>query len=348
MAQGDIVTSLRYNEMVLAVRRVLGNGGGTGFEDYGYGQNMQSSDVIGAVDTANASLIDTVSHQDMVNLLADINDCVNHQTGATSPSLAEIQPGDTIGEFESDDTVNGDNSGLLKGYADYEAVVASLVANRDDAFDIDPFAFTPQTTTTDWGGSVVHICHIQFEGGYSTIDADGTATTASGEDHYRHFFNAGGYISFTASVSPDTTPADNYLKNQNWADMLDAMNDIRFGRTTTESSTPTVGTGTSIGARNIPIDSTYRVLYTKSGSSFYSENYYQIEAQRPAANELIFRISFVDADPTAEDIDTPGYPATPELVTGETISTVFNNRPTNSFVSVPAPTLKVAQTYSVS
>lgn len=329
MAVGDIITAQRYNDMLQKVRNVLGKGGGTTpGSDYGYGQVLQS--------TAKTAVTDSIRALDMVNLLADINKCIVHQTGSVSSELVTIIAGDIIADDVSDDTILNSGDGDKKGYVDFENVVNSLVTNRANAFSNDLETIDAQSTTTDWTGVVTHTQIITFDGNYSTTNLDGTAGTASTEDHYRHFFNTGGSIVFTASVSADTSPTASASKNSNWNSMLSAIGEVKLTSTGISGSS---GTGSSTGALSIPINNTWETYFTKTGSSFYAENEYTIEIRRPLANRLDFRIKLSDYDTTAEDIDTPGYAPTDELVTGTTASTIamYRAADTNS-VNVPAPT----------
>ena len=326
MAVGDLITAQRYNAMLQSVRNVLGKGSVAS----GYGQVLDSTD--------RTAVTDSVRALDMVNLLKDINKCLVHQTGSVSADLVNVIAGDIIADDVSDDTVLNSGDGDKKGYVDFENVITSLVNNKLNAFSNDYQVINSNATDTNWRVSVVHNAIITFDGGYATTNADGTAGTASGEDHYRHFFNSGGSIVFFGSVSADTSPGASASKNSNWNGMLSSIGQVLLSSTGISASSGAATTNAK-PALDIIVDSTWRTYFEKFGSSFYSENKYTIEVRRPQANRLDFRVSMLDLDTTASDIDTPGYSPTDEYVTGTTASTIGMYRAADTAsVNVPAPT----------
>lgn len=340
MAVGDLITAQRYNDMLETLRKVLGNGGGEDGETYGYGQTIDS------VNKITSPTADIVYAQDMVNLLNDINKAVTHQSGEPSQNLIQILQGDIIADDISDDTIVASGDGDKKGYVDFENEVIALEQNRADAYDNAYETYEPaQSTTTDWRGNIQHIVSMQFAGGYSTVNTDGSSHTATGADHYRHFFNAGGAVVFNASVAAVNDPVVVTQKTDNWSQMLSAMADVIFSRDKTVSSNASPATQFT-GAFALGVSTSWTNIFTKAGSSNYAENTYTVEARRPTADRLEFKITLNDLDPTDADIDTPGYSPSDEYVTGTTSSTVGFLVPDGS-VTVPKPVKFVNTTFTV-
>jgi hypothetical protein len=89
--------------------------------------------------------------------------------------------------------------------------------------------------------------------------------------------------------------------------------------------------------------SSYQVVYSKYGSSVYSDNVYFIEARKPASNTLQFKITFNDAD-VGTNVTFP----VDETVNGTVISVVQVRQPNSAFtvdsIEYPAVTVSVPST----
>jgi hypothetical protein len=166
--------------------------------------------------------------------------------------------------------------------------------------------------------------------------------TFSSETARNQYFNAGGELRFTASLTGGSGS-----KDTDWANLLSAIGTVRFNRwrLTADSGTPNPG-----GSGLDSLSGVYRELFIKSGSGVYAENQYTIEARIESSTVLRFRIRFNDADVGDPPIQFPGT-GIDEPVGGTTTSTTNTFRPDSSFVfnsqpvtavNLPAPAITTA------
>lgn len=315
MATGDIISAARYNFIQGRIAALLGPGSG----DKGYNNTVASS----LVPVGNE-----VTAVQMNNLKTDYTSIYVHQYGSL--------PGGLIAQDVSTRVVSSE-TGLVWDdlYAEYESQLPTLEANRF-AIDADYAALESSginsTRTAVWGGtslpqSVSHEFTVSF-------------TTANAR---RGFFNAGGEIRFSATLTHTLSPTDpDYQKTVDWAAMLTAMQTVKFNYTSTNSYNlfGTVrdvtddiingaGTGTSIG--NLDLTTSYQLLYSKSGSGVYSDNVYSIQAKLDTDSRIRFLITFNDGD--------VGVGGADERVNGTLVSSVSHLRADGgSYVTNAAPT----------
>ncbi len=301
MAVNDLITAARYNVIQSKVGNVLGNGTG----QLGYGEVLSSYQLgVGAV----------VNDADMVRLRTDLTKAYAHQTG-TLPTLTTPGAGNDITDSD---------------YAVYEGVTTSVYTNKNQinvATQASVENKISSQRTSIWGGggqvnTIVHEFTVTFPGGYNVSNINGTSQVATGVEHRRHFFNAGGEIRFAASISNGTG-----LKTQDWANMFINMSTIKFNYTSTYASS---GAGSTIG--NFELTDVYQTLFVKAGSSSYSDNAYKVKAKGAQTSNIItFRIEISDNDGS-------GTIVYDEAVNGTLTSSISHLRPTGSYVSVPTPT----------
>lgn len=296
MAVGDIVTASRFNLLQGQLATILGTGTG----DSGYGQVLQSRQVA-VGELFDADLMDA--------LRADLAQARIHQTGVIPSEIGDINQEEIIGEDES----GGDTT---KGFADYEALLTDVVADKlvYAGTQVDVFAGIQAQRTTQWNGLLEH----EF-----------TVTFGSANDK-RHFFNTGGEIRLSATLADYSN-----AKSTDWYDMFIAMGTVKFSaHGTTATGLGGGWTGSAIG--NYELTSANQVIFTKYGSGIYAENYYQVEAKNSAVNQITFLVTFNDLDPTAADIDNPSYPPTDEFVNG-TLTSVIQQQRTINAITLPSP-----------
>ena len=306
VSTGDSITAAQYNGIQSRVNTVMGTGSGID----GYGQTLTSGQV---------SVGQTITAAHFDDLRTDINKANNHQSGSNA-AIGDIAVGQVIGADAS-----GTNVSSLtvtdEGFNDYETAVGVIETNKlliDGGNSSVEAAITSQRTTA-WNGTVNHEFTVTF----------GSA------DQRRFFFNAGGEIRFSASLSGSSGS-----KYNDWLTMLSNMGTIKFGYTATTSTGS--GTGTSIG--NYDLTGTYQVIFQKNGTGVYAENQYEIQARADSSTILRFNVRFEDNDvgdqqPVGpQGIDpNPAGPAIDENVTGTLTSTIQQLRATGSNVSVTSP-----------
>lgn len=306
VSTGNSITASSYN----AIRSTLASIYATQ-----YGQTMRSTAVI--------SSVNSVTSQQMTNLFLDAQSTVVHQTGSVSTTVAVPPTGQTIGANQSQ-TFNQTTGakatpadGAIQGINDYESLI-NTVSNFDPSVSGFPAtSFSPgsplnSSRSTQWGGagqvqSIYHVITVEFP----TVNA------------MNFYFNAGGEIRFTASLTGGSGS-----KDTDWQGLLSAMGTVTFNkfRITATSGTPTpTGSG---GSGFTSLTPSYRQLFIKAGSGVYADNDYTISGLL-SGSTLRFRIELNDGD-----VGEPGVPLNPidESVTGTATSTVNTGRPNSSFI----------------
>lgn len=325
VSTGGTIFASDYNNIRTTVQSVL---------ETQYGQTLTSSTVAGSSTTI-------VTASQLSNLYIDLQSAFVHQTGAVSTNIAIPNAGYTIGAdiAYNYNTSTGQYSavtdGTKMGINDYIAV-ATDVANFDPAStgfppgNLLPGTVTTSTRTTNWGGAgqvqkVYHIVTVTF-------------ASVSAKNSY---FNAGGEIRFTASLTSTSGS-----KGTDWAALLSAMGTVKFNKYGT-----TADSGTSGGIGVDGLTASYQQLLIKSGSGVYADNDYTLEGRNDSSTVLRFRITFDDGDTGTggQGID-PGGDDDPidETVSGTLASNAQPARPSSSFivggspvtaVDVPAPVI---------
>lgn len=295
MAIGDLISTSDYNSMRSDTDTVLGT------NSLGYGQTLRSSTV------STSSL---VTSNNMQQLYLDIMSAKVHQSGSLNTTV--VYP--AIGDIIAWETSTAPDA-TKKGINDFITLKNSIVSFDFQTSKFPDVCFSISTlntstrngTTTPWGTAA----DVQ------TITHDVVVTFANA-NHMQYFFNAGGEIRFSASL---TSPTD--AKSTDWSNMLAAMGTIAFNKWETRSLSSS-GSGALVGSSTVT--STYQTAFIKYGSSVYSDNFYSISARKPSVNTLRFLISFTDGD-VGTDLVNP----IDENVTGLVTSLVQTRQPNSSF-----------------
>jgi hypothetical protein len=322
---GDEIQASQYNSLRTSVSSILNTA---------YGQSLISS--------AAQSNITTVSSDIKRELFLDIQRTHVHHTASLNSNLVVPPPGvtiaaDTAQNFnQTTGALTAVTDGDKMGYNDYNSAVVTLSNFNPSTENIWPVAnftlgaSTTSSRSTSWGGA------SQIQSIYHVV-----TFTFSSETARNQYFNAGGELRFTASLTGGSGS-----KDSDWSNMLSAIGTVRFNRwrLTANSGTPNPG---GSGLNSLPGDGSYRLLYTKSGSGVYSSNQYTIEGKIVSSDVLRFRIRFNDADVGS---GTPPF-GIDESVGGTTSSVANTFRPNSSFVfdsqtitavSLPAPSVATA------
>lgn len=366
---GANVEDTDYNDLAERVRMVLGNSG--------YGQEINKVDLTfgggGGItwpDIPDVSTTDLVDNDHWNNLRTQINRASIHQQDSNQ-NIGTIEEGRIIGANTSGTSVTRvDTNGVIswthqgavanKGVNSFVQGVVNIENNFKNVHPnhitlTNTRAFANSTRTASWGGagqisSVDCTFEVQFTGGYTVTNDDGSTTTATGADHRRHFFNAGGQIRISgANVSSD-------IKGSDWATMLGNMKQVVFDKDATRND-PNSGTGRPAnGSTDVNLDGLIepargndslttglQLIYQRNGGdvdSDYAENTISIYAKRNVGGDIItFYIQLEDAD--AGDQTGIGPPVD-EPVTGNLVIGLDLARPSGDYVSVPEPSPAVA------
>jgi hypothetical protein len=353
---GAIVQDTDYNGLVTRVRAVLGNGSG----QTGYGQLI----TLTAVADASTQLISNVEWN---SLRTAINRCSRHQQN-TDQSIGALATGRIIGADQSGTSVTRvDTGGVITwthnttdttmGVNDFFAGVGNIENNADLVHSTQYTLttgrqFSSSTRTQQWGGAgqlqtINCTFEVQFQGGYNVTNTDGTTSVATGAEHRRHFFNAGGQI----RVSGVNSGASG-LKGSDWAVMLQNMGQVIFGKNSTTALTGRARDGSTdvnldgfidSAVGNYQLTTSYQLIYARNGggqSSNYAENIINVFARRNINGDIItFLIELTDNDVGDK---TGTGPAVDEAVDGTLVMGLDLLRPTGSFVAVQEPAVAVA------
>jgi len=282
--QNTLILALDYNNIQSKISQIMGVGSG----NYGYNQQVLSSQV---------SVNQEITALQWQNLYNDLIKARAHQTGANE-TTSITYPTTSITIKESD-------------RAAYQAYVNLIDTHR---LDVPPSGqatletYATGTRTQQWNGTVTHSVSITF----------------ASPDTARAFFNAGGYIQFSAGELPDVSN----LKNNSWQTMLSNMGYIIMNYNSTTNTGNSNGvTTTSIGYLNLTT-SPQLIFQKLTETPTYSPNQYDIYANVNATgSQLVFTIQFADLSVGSVD----------ENVTGTLTSIVQGYRPTGTNVSVTAP-----------
>lgn len=300
MAEGDLVTAARFNNLQARIGTVMGIGGG----QEGYGQQLNSSSAISG---------DIIRASDMAALYSDMIRARKHQTGTIPNTISSILSGDLVND---DDNAPYDTDS-------FKAFEEMMLDIENDSFLLNSSeatleSLTSSSTTNPWNTSIFYEFTVVFNG-YTLPNG----TPVSANDHRRAFFNSGGEVRISANVSGGTG-----LKSENWRSVLQNIGVVRFNYTQTQAS---AGTGSNTGNYDLVSPGTeYTQLFVKfADPGAYTENNYKVYAKSLSDSRIQFKVEFND-----EDTGDPGFD---ESVNGTTSVAVQVLRASGNSVDVPAP-----------
>lgn len=299
MAEGDLITAARFNNLQARIATIMGTGGGA----EGYGQQLSSSTAISG---------SVIRAADMAGLYGDMIRARKHQIG-TIPN--------TISTIISGDLVNDDNSAPYDTDS-FKAFEEMMLDIENDKYLLSSSeatlaSLTSSSTNTPWNNTIFYEFTVSFPG--YTLPG---GTRINAEDHRRAFFNSGGEIRISANVSGGTG-----AKNDNWRSVLQNIGVVRFNYTET---TANAGTGSLVGNFDLVDGDPYTQIFIKyADPGAYTENNYRVFARSLSDTRIQFKVEFRD-----DDVGDPNFD---EVVNGTTSVSVQTYRATGSSVEVEAP-----------
>lgn len=337
MAQGDLVTASRFNNLQNRISSILGFGAGnTGYGQglSGYGSSASSLEVSNDDQQVNINKILT---ENANSLFIDLVRARIHQIGPSDQEVATIVSSLLTDEqqilFIKDENVVAEETsffvknsapenpeqdplGNLKGFADLERIMDNV---EQDKFLMHPTQGEYEqglqdTFTNNWNNQRTHEVKVTFRSA----------------DHRRHFFNSGGEI----RLEFDLTPSNNDPKSAEWENLLDTAGIVIFNYNSTSrkaATDPSVYVGavspteTAIG--NGQLVTSYQQIYKKTSNSFsssgiYSANLVKVEAKEVSGDAIQFLVTFEDL---SQDPNIDGF------VQGTLTSTIGHFRAVGSF-----------------
>ena len=278
MAVNDKIVVADYNSIRAKVVSILG----TGSANSGYGQLVQSSDV---------SISSRVTVNEWANLYYDITNCYVHQTGAVPPSATSAVEGATV-------IYNATTSPITQ----YDTFANTVVSNKFSVHSSQLYTTSHGTATEVWPG---------VYGTYWNSKLTCTVTvTFSSANAARYFFNSGGEVRFTSSLTGSTANAQTI----NWTSFLTSVGTKAFG-----GNKPNTGTDPNDNTNFYRLSNAYSVWTTSSSSSPYTSNVYRIQAKSNVADnstgtatQIDFLIEWIDGyvDPDT-GVSGPGQSTPP-------------------------------------
>lgn len=304
----SIISAADYSTIKSKVDAVFGAGSGQN----GYGQLVTSPVVLPG------------QRQTAAQWIALRNDMVKarqHQTG-TNVGTSNSTDGNNLVTVQAGTLIS---STLLAQYNNFSNVLQTNKFALNGVANYSDELLVTATRTTAWNGTITH--RLTVAGNTSAPPSGNTgSSTGNQAANIRFFFNAGGTIRLSASIT-GFGESGSGQKGWTWNNMLTTMGTVVFNH----DNTICTGTGTNTGLGWYDLLTTDQVVFTKTApSGSYSSNLYRITARRDASSTSVtFTITFQD--------NAVGNPNFDENVTGTLTSTVRMWRPSGSNVSVLAP-----------
>jgi hypothetical protein len=316
---GNTIYAEDYNNIQNTAEFLLG----AGLSDAGYGQAV-SSDIV-----SGQPAPDKITVSQWNNLRNDLLKIRQHQTG--------IDEGPNLTIPTSDDVITNEFVNEYKTFATTCQIDRLTIASNQAT---DQNLVAPSVRTTQWNGILTQIITVTFPTG----------------DAARHYFNAGGQIRFSASLSHTLPLSDpSYSKTENWSQLLSDMGVISFGAV----GTTYTGTGAETGYPKTDlgwytITTTPLTIFIKPTTpGVYAENDYNISVSKDSTSVadgriLTITIQFRDddsGDPPIVPIPKGGAPGgVDEPVKGTLTSSIVAFRPTGPNVELPLPPATINNT----
>jgi hypothetical protein len=289
MSEKPVIQASDFNSIKTKAELVLGTGVGS----LGYGQSVTAT-------TANSKSVLYASQWDA--LRNDMIKVRQHQTGQVVGSLS-TDDGQNLYPVAAEEEILEQTKIQYSNFAD---------TITDNKFLVDPAQLTTtmivdSSRTTSWNNTITQ-----------TIVITGTSNLYNSADNLRYFFNAGGNLTFQATLATNTKP-----KNTSWHQLLNNIGTIKFNHSTT-TYTGSQGVGSSIGYHQLTTQD--QIIFEATASGLYSANYYRLYARLSAdKSQLICSVQLADLA-TESPIDNN--------VSGTLISRVWQATPSGSNIEV--------------
>ena len=212
---------------------------GVGYGTRGYGQTSTNVSVVSAGVQVSAG---------QWNNLRSVMSTLNTHTGSALTLQSVVAAGGTIQAFDGS-----------SGRANISSLISTLDTNRNnaDVTDMTLSSALTSTRSTNWS---------------TNIDHQLTMTFAS-EDQARYYFNSGGQIRFSGSLTGGSNPDATA-----WTNLLSQMGTIKMGASTT-TYTGAGGTITN-NVGYFGLTGTYQQIFIHYGSGAYATAQYNIQVRR--------------------------------------------------------------------
>ena len=289
--------------------------------------------------------------------------------GETGSTLASVSAGSTITATQWDnflsriETIAAHQGSTVTNYSTLSAgdTIEALATVATDLGTITTSRMDAAASGTESAGSAINRTGTWT----TTIDAIHRITFGSA-NAFRYFFNGGGLVKLTFSMSGHTSRA----KNNEWADLLNTkMGTVYFSGSSSHTVNSQALTGTTqvgggaggTGSAVSSIDafalttSNQQIMIKYADSAPYTANYVQIQAKADAAAGSATYIDFtITMNDAAADTGNPTYPlpgtnpASLDVIDGTITSTMTFIPPSSTYLTSAAwgtPTLSNQNDY---
>src|SRR6056300_65215 len=287
MATTTTILASRFNSLQDRLEKVLGTSL-SGTPTFGYGETLNAASDVAGTRLNTLPNSDKITAQQYENMYVDLIRCRAHQIGSSNVSVADF----VIGDYET----NNINTDLVE--LTYIQNLENLITTIEtDRFEID---VADQATTADLnnssGNQIRSVYRNSTSGNWTSYINHIFSITFPSAEARRHFFNAGGEIRFSASVS--YTGAQQ--KTADWQTAMQQMGTVSF-KANTSFSNSGVGTSTNVGNNNLT--NSYQLCYRKDAGSTYSQSAYELYALQTSDRVVQFKVLFDDPNPGGFTID---------------------------------------------
>lgn len=289
--QGQKIEATSFNIIKDASILVYGTGSG----QLGYGQPV----------TNPVSVGDLISASTWNTLRSELVKARQHQTGILVGNSL-VNDGNNLVEIDSSMVIT---DAIRQQYADFSNVI-QLYSQNVAATELVSTVVINSVRNLSWNGTVVHAITIQ-----------GSPLGDGPENNLRYFFNAGGKI----GLSPSITGGIPTAKLTFWRDIfLPQVGEVQLTATET-TNTGNSGISTNLGFYDLT--SIDQVLYTLNGTGVYSLNYYKVTGSISSDKTTIdIKVVYADNSNDGTAID--------QNVTGALSSIVTTYSPVSTNVEV--------------
>lgn len=258
------ILASRFNSLKTTVDRLLGpcleTNTSSGNYTLGYGETPSSY----LAQTSTNDLIDAEAYQ---GLYLDVAKIKIHQVGTSAFTPLAYRIGDFVTNASADKVEEAYIAGI-------ETLATDITTNKFlcHSSQADLLPADTSITSSNWNGTLSHIVKVTF----------------SSAQERREYFNAGGLIRFTPSVSYSGSQA----KTLDWKTTINEIGVVSFGCQGTSAPS---GQGQAYGGIGHDyMSSTYQTAYFNQGGGVYTPNRYTIYALELSDTELQFKTELTD------------------------------------------------------
>ena len=301
-----VITAADYNYVQTKVAAVMGTPSTINSTPYGYNQTLVSSPLSAGTTSITAAQWN--------NLRTDLVNAYTHQGspgGLTLPPIQAKLAANAGGSITSADF----QKYLALGNTIYTTPLAIAASGQSSFVTVNS-----GVRTTGWNSTVTHQVILTWP----------SANAAKG------FFNAGGYFTFSASLTGYSVSDPGYAKDVDWNTLLTDLKTVTFTYNSTSCNGSYTTITTNTGFYGLSTSSTNIINKTTSSTS-YAPNQYDIYATLDSTGAILtFSIQFKDLATVSGHSPLYGID---ENVTGTLTSTVKAFYASGSAVQSAYPTV---------